>query len=91
MSTPSTWDDRLESILRPYLTFLPEGTPFTADLDLRDNGLDSLGIVDLLIELENAYGVQFTDDALAMETFETPGSLWRVLSGLTAQAAGTAA
>ncbi|MEU6868885.1 acyl carrier protein [Streptomyces sp. NPDC046876] len=81
------WDSRFEPIVRPHLTFLPDDAEFSADLDLRDFGLDSLGIVDLLIELENTYQVTFTDDALAMETFATPGSLWATLTGLFAAAA----
>ncbi|MCF3137264.1 MULTISPECIES: phosphopantetheine-binding protein [Streptomyces] len=80
------WDDQFEGLIRPHLGFLPEDAPFTKDLDLRDAGLDSLGIVDLLIEIENAYDVKFTDDALSMETFSTPDALWRTLSGLRAAA-----
>lgn len=80
------WDAQFEKIVRPFLTFLPDDDPFTEDLPLRDHGLDSLGIVSLLMDLESAYDVKFTDDALAIETFETPGSLWRVVSGLTASA-----
>ncbi|MFJ3232130.1 phosphopantetheine-binding protein [Streptomyces sp. NPDC086787] len=78
------WDDRFEVIVRPYLGFLPEDAPFTQELDMRDAGLDSLGIVDLLIEIENSYEVKFTDDALSLETFSTPGALWRTVSGLRA-------
>jgi acyl carrier protein len=78
------WDDQFEDIVRPHLTFLPEGADFTESLDLRDAGLDSLGIVDLLIALENAYDVKFTDDALTMETFATPGALWNTIAGLNA-------
>jgi acyl carrier protein len=81
------WDAQFEEIVRPHLSFLPEDAAFTPELDLREFGLDSLGIVDLLIALENAYDVKFTDDALAMETFETPGSLWGTLSGLLVPAA----
>lgn len=76
------WDAQFEEIVRPHLAFLPEDAEFAPELDLREFGLDSLGIVDLLIALENAYDVRFTDDVLAVETFETPGSLWGTLSGL---------
>ncbi|MEV7195510.1 phosphopantetheine-binding protein [Streptomyces sp. NPDC093510] len=76
------WDAQFEYILRAWLPFLPEETPITADLNLRDAGLDSLGTVDLLFSVENSYDVKFTDSALDMETFATADSLWRTISEL---------
>jgi acyl carrier protein len=73
-----------EQILRTHLPFLPPDEPLAADTDLADQGLDSLGIVDLLTLLEGRYEVTFVDDALTRETFRTPGSLWSVLCGLRA-------
>ncbi|CAL9567750.1 hypothetical protein SUDANB58_04773 [Streptomyces sp. enrichment culture] len=82
------WDTKFEDLLRGFLPFLGADEPLTEDTGLRDLGLDSLGIVELLATLENEYGVRFHDDALGKETFETPGVLWKVLSGLrTEQAA----
>ena len=77
-------NSQFEQILRAHLPFLPSDEPLAADTDLVDQGLDSLGIVDLLTTLENQYEVEFVDDALTRETFATPGSLWTVLSGLRA-------
>jgi acyl carrier protein len=77
---PSAWDDRFEKLLRGHMPFLSPGTEMTADLRLRDHGLDSLGIIDLLVSLEETYGVRLRDDALTLETFETPQTLWNTLS-----------
>lgn len=74
------WDERFEVLLRQYLPFLDAGEELAPDLDLRDFGLDSIGVIDLLVSLESAYDVRLTDDALSMETFETPAILWNVLS-----------
>ncbi|HUR04007.1 MAG TPA: phosphopantetheine-binding protein [Nonomuraea sp.] len=79
------WDEKFEETLRKHLPFLGDGEELTAEADLRDLGLDSLGTVELLAALESAYDVRFVDDALTMDNFATPGTLWNALS----QVAGT--
>ncbi|MFH8447546.1 acyl carrier protein [Streptomyces sp. NPDC018026] len=76
------WDEKFEKTLRKNLPFLGDGEELDAGADLRDLGLDSLGTVELLASLESAYDVRFVDDALTMDNFSTPGSLWNALSGL---------
>ncbi|GAA1298654.1 acyl carrier protein [Saccharothrix xinjiangensis] len=76
------WEERFEEILRKHLPFLDASEELTGDVELRDVGLDSLAMVDLLAELEKAYGVRFRDDALNPETFRTPQTLWTTLSGM---------
>lgn len=58
------------------------GRAVADDAPLRDLGLDSLGTVELLGTLENAYDIRFLDDALTRETFETPAVLWKTVAGL---------
>jgi acyl carrier protein len=79
-----TWDSGFEGLLRSLLPFLPERDAVTADLDLVAAGLDSLGMVELLIQVEERYGITFPDDLVAQETFATPAALWSVVSGLLA-------
>lgn len=76
------WDQKFEDLLRGFLPFLGADELLAQDTALRDLGLDSLGIVELLAALEHTYQVRFQDDALSQATFETPGVLWKVLSGL---------
>lgn len=76
------WDQNFEDLLRQRLAFLPADEELTADLPLGDYGLDSMGIVDLMVSLEDAYGVRFVDELLTLETFATPGVLWSALTGL---------
>lgn len=76
------WDQNFEELLRGYLPFLDEDEPLAADTDLRDNGLDSLGAVELLGSLESAYDVRFVDEALSLDTFATPAVLWQTLTRL---------
>jgi acyl carrier protein len=74
------WDQRFEETLRRFLPFLPADERLAEDTNLRDFGLDSLGMVELLAQLESGYDVRFTNEALTMETFATPAVLWRTLT-----------
>lgn len=77
------WDERFGEILRGFLPFLPAGDELAAELSLRDFGMDSMAMIDLLAALEKEYQVRFADDALNMENFETPATVWTVLSSMT--------
>lgn len=77
------WDQQFEDILRRALPYIEPGEHIAADMQLADYGLDSLGIVDLLMHLESTYGVQFRDESLTRETFATPAGLWSTLSSLS--------
>jgi acyl carrier protein len=81
------WDEQFEDILRQYLPFLCASEELTADTGLRDLGLDSMGIIEMLAALESAYEVRFLDEALTAGTFATPGALWTTLSEMTTRAA----
>lgn len=81
------WDEKFEEILRANLPFLQNGEALDGESNLRDLGLDSLGMVELLSSLEKTYGVRFLDDQLTMETFATAGTLWSTMSSIEASAA----
>ncbi|MEU8630456.1 acyl carrier protein [Streptomyces sp. NPDC048669] len=76
------WDEQFDILLRKQLSFLPPDEPITEDMKLRDFGLDSLGMIELLAGLESAYEVHFRDEALSLEIFETPAVLWNSLQRL---------
>lgn len=62
--------------------FLPEvssGDELQMDASLRGLGLNSLRAVDLLIALEDRFGVMFPDEALTDETFATADALLAML------------
>lgn len=73
------WNDQFEVLLRSHLPFLPADEELRPELDLRELGLDSMGVVDLLVSLESEFRVRLTDDLLSMDTFATPGLLWAAL------------
>lgn len=73
-------DGKFESTLRAFLPFLDATEALTPEMSLRDLGLDSMGMVELLAALEDGYGVRFRDEYLTMETFATPAVLWGTLT-----------
>ncbi|MFB6394220.1 phosphopantetheine-binding protein [Polymorphospora lycopeni] len=76
----SGWPPVFEEILRSYLPLLPREAPLAADSDLIELGLDSLGMVSLLLAVEEHFSVTFPEGQLGAEMFATPGALWRALS-----------
>jgi nodulation protein F len=76
------WDDRFERLLRKRLPFLRADEPLNGDANLREWGLDSMSLVELLASLEKEYGVRFVDDALDFDNRVTPAALWATVSQL---------
>ncbi|NLU81019.1 acyl carrier protein [Micromonospora sp. HNM0581] len=76
------WDQRFETIVRQHLPFLGPEEPLLDGTSLRDSGLDSLAMVELLATLESEYKVRFVDEAMSMETFATPKTLWSAMSDM---------
>jgi acyl carrier protein len=74
------WDEQFERLLRSQLPFLEADEEISGDLNLREFGLDSLGVVDLLVSLEQAYGIRLLDEDLTMDNFAAPSVLWAALS-----------
>jgi len=79
------WNDEFEATLRKFLR-MPVDRPLAPDDSLPELGLDSMGTVSVLVELEQAFSVTFSDELLVPDTFATPGNLWSALSALPARA-----
>lgn len=66
--------------------------PYAANVEswdgvpLADLGLDSMTAIDVVLDIEAALDVQFLDEFLVAETFETMKSLWSVVDRLRAGA-----
>ncbi|GAA0440301.1 hypothetical protein Acor_12910 [Acrocarpospora corrugata] len=70
-----------QAVLRRYLPYAGPGDLTPGD-DLTSLGLDSMGVVQLMVDLEDGYDLELPDDILSEETFATVGSLWLTLSFL---------
>jgi acyl carrier protein len=76
LELPSTF----AGIVQSHLPLHEADRPLDEDLDLLAAGLDSLGIVSLVVEVETEYGIKIPDEQLSLDTFRTPATLWSVLS-----------
>lgn len=70
------WPGNFESAVRGYLPGLAADRPLPIDEPLVELGLDSVGLVGLMIDLEAGFGFSFDQSRLTGETFYTAGSLW---------------
>lgn len=78
-----------QKTLLQHLPYAGEGA-LGADDDLAALGLDSMGVVQLLADLEEAFGVELPDELLTEETFATVGSLWASVADQVSPAAAEA-
>lgn len=51
-------------------------------INLRDLGLDSLKTMDLVLSIEDTFGIEIPDDALIPKNLETPQSVLDMLGSL---------
>ena len=78
-------DRSIDDVLRMYLAKLPPDAPVPSDAPLVDLGLDSLNAMNLVLELEETFGIEFQDELLTEATFMTAASLRGVLHELLGQ------
>ena len=72
----------LEQILRAHARFLAADTSIDPDLSLGLLGVDSLDIIELVVQIEGKFDVEIPPDRVTPETFSTPASIWRLLCQL---------
>ena len=73
---------RICSILRDRILTNGNGVRIDADTPLLSAGLtlDSVAVLELVMEIEEAFGVEFKDTELSVDLFKTVGSLARGVS-----------
>jgi acyl carrier protein len=86
-TTTTAWDSGFEDVLRPHLPYAG-GRALRPDDALADLGLDSLEVINLLLDIEGTYGLAFPDEMLTAETFATVGSLWDAVAAVAAEQGG---
>jgi acyl carrier protein len=75
-----TKETRVLALLRPFLRLLPGDQTLAMDAELGKLGLDSLQSIDLLIALEQEFGVQIPDEKITVESFSTPADILALVS-----------
>jgi acyl carrier protein len=62
-------------LLRNRLRLQQRRQELKIDSNLQALGLDSMTAIELLLDLEQTFGIVLPDELLTAETFQTPGSL----------------
>ncbi len=72
----------LLKIIRTHMTHLGADEALTLDSDLVKLGLDSMASINLLLEIETAFGIVMPDEALTASAFATPADIAKFIPGL---------
>lgn len=72
------WPPSFEAMLRTYLE-VGDGESISPEITLMEHGLDSMGTVNLLLDLEAEYAVTIPDERLMNFATTNVGSLWAMV------------
>jgi acyl carrier protein len=73
------WNSDFEAAMREHCPLLADGSSLDPDTPLVLLGVDSMGVIGLIVELERKLNVEIPEDFLTPEIFATPGDLWKAL------------
>lgn len=79
--TSVPWDGKFEDVLRATLPGMEPMTALAPDTPLKEVGLDSMSVMQIIASLEETYCVSLAPEALVPATFETPVTVWEALRG----------
>lgn len=77
--------EKLLTILCTHLKFADDPQSISANKRLDELGLDSMGAINLLLDLEDSFEISFPDYLLTEETFRTAGTLSQAVQSLINQ------
>ena len=76
--------NRLRALIVESVEDIKDADAVTSDANLMDMGMDSLSGLDLLLAMEEEFGVRFPEEMLTNEVFESHGTLLTALTSLGA-------
>jgi acyl carrier protein len=74
--------EKLIHVLQEYMDPSVRNKEISMDIGLDDLGLDSFKAIYLLLDIEEAFGVQIPDSMLSPEIFASPSSLQQAIQSL---------
>jgi acyl carrier protein len=82
MESPLPFGEKFERLLRRHLRLVAADEPIPPEASLVSVGLDSIGTINLLLDIEDAFGVSLPSALLTPETFSTRATLENVVATL---------
>lgn len=73
------WSEEFEIVLRRHCRLADPAAALAPDVPLTSLGATSMEIISLIVDLEDAFGLQIPDDGLTPQAFATPRTLWAML------------
>jgi acyl carrier protein len=74
--------EKFEQILRRHLRLVAAGEPIAPDDSLVSLGLDSIGTISLLLDIEEEFGISLPTTLVTPEPFRTRAALERAVAAL---------
>lgn len=76
------FSSELEQILRKHARFIAAGADIGPDMSLASIGVDSLDIIELIVQIEDNFDLEIPPERVTPQTFATPASIWELLCQL---------
>lgn len=84
-AAPHPLEQQMEQTVRDLIArlgLLQNVGALSADTDLYDAGMSSHASVKLMLSLEDAFDIEFPDEALERETFASIGAIIKTIAGV---------
>ncbi|MEV4466182.1 phosphopantetheine-binding protein [Micromonospora echinofusca] len=76
------WPPAFEPLIRERSRLLSADAPLEPDQSLTELGVDSLEVVELIVNLETEFDIEIPPELLQPEVFATPGTIWNAVRSL---------
>ena len=76
------WTARFDGVLRRHCRLAAADHEIDPQRPLAALGINSLDIVELILDLEEMLGLQFPQDRLTPEAFASPQSVWELCTSV---------
>jgi acyl carrier protein len=70
------WPAEFELLMRRHCRFVEPHEQLDSQAPMHMLGADSLEIVELIVDLEEEFGISFSENLLTPQVFATPTSIW---------------
>lgn len=80
------WPPEFEDVLRRHCRFTTAGAAIAPNASLTELGMDSLQVVELIVDLEDCFEFCIPEPLLTPEVFAGPATIWKAIGPLVSVA-----
>jgi acyl carrier protein len=82
------WSDEFEHIIRTNCGLSDSTVTMDSAAPFNLLGADSITLLNIIVDSEEAFDIQFPDELLTADTLATPGTLWQALMTVVERSRG---